>query len=124
MRSRIYCLILILTVTVSMRSVQPVSADGSCNTSVNYTNPPDSFHISASKTYPERPVVKQQLEELAARGDLSKSPEDYDSIFTATVSLEPVTATWNYFYTTREWEYDYFSCTTKKCPGEWVDIPH
>jgi hypothetical protein len=124
MRSRTFGLILILMAAVAMKSTQSVSADGGCKTNIKYDFPPNWYTILASKTYPEKPVVKQQLEELAAHGDLSKPPSEYDARFTATVNLEPGIATWNHSYTTTEWEYDYFNCTWKGCPGEWVDVPH
>ncbi len=129
MRSRISYTVLILIVVVSLKPTKPVSADSGCDTSVHYTIPSDlsktPYTISASKTYPARPVVKQQLEELAARGDLSQGPDFYDSIFTATVSLEPGTARWNHAYTTDEWEYYYSGCTTENvCPGKWKIVNH
>jgi hypothetical protein len=122
-------MILILATAVSMKSTQPVLADSSCDTSVYYTFPSDPskpwYTISASKTDPDKPVVKQQLEELAARGDLSKNIEEYYAKFTATVSLAPGTATWNYAHSTWEWKPFFSYCTEKNvCPGVWKEVKH
>jgi hypothetical protein len=129
MRSRIYGVILILLVAVSMRSTQTVLAANGCVTTVSYQFPSDQkkpwYTITADKPYPKKPVVKQQLEELAAHGDLSKPPDAYNAKFKADVTLNPGTAKWNHSYTTREWDYDSPFCTVASwCPGKWKDVSH
>jgi len=135
MRWRIYCTLLILAAGISLQSTQPALADNNCIPNQKYSNLKYSysslypgntwFQITANLKNPKKPIVKQQLEELAARGDLPKAPSDYDAEFIINVGIKPVLATWYYAYSTWEWEPYYSGCTNRTyCPGESKEIPH
>jgi hypothetical protein len=94
MRWRLVCVLLIMAAGISLRSVQPASAAINCKTDVKYVFPSDWYTITAKKTWPEKPIVKQQLEDLAARGDLPNPPSYYDAKFSIQVSLKPGIAWW------------------------------
>jgi len=120
MHWRIFCVLLILTAGISLRSAQPALADYYCPPNLNYSFPDPWYFISASKYKPDQPVVKQQLEELAARGDLPNPPSSYDAEFLINVSIKSGLATYDLDepYYVKEWVCNPY----KVC--KWEEVEH
>jgi hypothetical protein len=95
MRWRTLCVLLILAAGISLRSAQFAFADYSCPPNLKYSFPNPWYIISASKYKPERPIVKQELEDLAARGDLPNAPSFYDAEFFIDVNIYSGKATYD-----------------------------
>jgi len=119
MRWRIFIPLSILAAGISLRSVQPALADLYCPPNLKFSFPPTWYTLSVKKIKPEQPIVKQQLEELAARGDLPKAPSEYDAEFNIEVDLFSGSATYvaDEPYYTKDWVCDKYN---KNCKYEKV----